>query len=161
MTQAVHYRTEWMGGGAIQASKAVTVRNIADTSNATVYTSTAGTTTGSNPINTDSNGLFETYLLPGRYLLKDATGDKLEITVGTPGADTPAPATPPAVTGARGGTTITSPTDPGSSYVQAEAAAAKTAIDALIAANVAQAATLTNLLAALATAGVITNSTTT
>lgn len=96
MPQAVHYRTEWMGGGAIQANKAVTVRNIADTANATTYTSTAGTTTGSNPINTDAAGLFETYLAPGRYLLKDANGDQLQITVGTPGSDTP---TPTAITG--------------------------------------------------------------
>lgn len=96
MPQAVHYRTEWMGGGAIQAAKAVTVRNITDTADATVYTSTAGTTTGSNPINTDANGLLETYLAPGRYLLKDANGDQLQITVGTPGADTP---TPTAITG--------------------------------------------------------------
>lgn len=96
MPQAVRYRTEWMGGGTAQAGKAVTVRNIADTADATTYTSSAGTTTGTNPINTDSAGLFSTYLAPGRYLLKDASGAKLEITVGTPGPDTP---TPDAVTG--------------------------------------------------------------
>jgi hypothetical protein len=147
-----------MGGGPAQASKAVTVRNITDTGDATVYTSTAGTSTGSNPITTDASGTFTAYLAAGRYLLKDAAGDKLEITVGAPGTDT---AAPPAVTGARGGTAISSPTAPGSSYAQAEAASGKAAIDALIAANVAQAATITNLLTVLAAAGIITNSTTT
>lgn len=102
MPQAVHYRTEWMGGGSVQAGKAVTVRNITDTANATVYTSTAGTTTGSNPVTTDSKGIVETYLAPGRYLLKDANGDVLTITVGTPGTDTP---TPTAITGSRGSAT--------------------------------------------------------
>ncbi len=91
MPAAVHYTTPWMGGGPAQASKAVTVRNIADTANATVYTSTAGTASGSNPVTTDAAGLFETYLAAGRYLLKDAAGDRLEINVGELGTDTPAP----------------------------------------------------------------------
>lgn len=85
---AEKFETPWMGGGPAQANEAVTVRNATDTADATVYTDTAGTA-GTNPVNTDSNGLLVTYLNPGRYVLKSAN-DRLEVTVGTGGTDTPA-----------------------------------------------------------------------
>lgn len=81
MPQAARYSAVWMGGGAIQAAKAVTVRNALDTADATVYTSTAGTASGSNPVTTDADGVLVAYLAAGRYLLKDAAGDRMEITV--------------------------------------------------------------------------------
>lgn len=86
---AVKFQTPWMGGGPQQANEAVTVRNSADTANATVYTDETGDTTDSNPVNTDSNGVLTTYLDPGRYVLK-STNDRSEITVTDPG-DTPTP----------------------------------------------------------------------
>lgn len=103
MPQAVLLQMPWMGGGPAQATKAVTVRNIADTADATLYTSTTGATAGPNPVNTDATGKLTVYVAPGRWLLKDAAGNKDEVTVAPPGPDTPTPAAPPAVAGSRGG----------------------------------------------------------
>lgn len=90
---AVKFTTPWMGGGSQQANEAVTVRNSADTANATVYTDESGDTTASNPVNTDANGLLTMFLNPGRYVLK-STNDRSEITVSDPGNQ---PTPPPPV----------------------------------------------------------------
>lgn len=168
MPQAGRYTAPWLGGGAIQAAKAVTVRNATDSADATVYTSTAGTSTGSNPLTTDSAGLLVTYLAAGRYVLKDAAGDRMEITVsvGTDGSTTSV-----ATTAAFTPVGTVAATDVQSAI--AEVASEATAAIAAVAVNVAtvRAATsvtgirasntaLASLLTALATAGIIVDNTT-
>lgn len=98
MPTAQLVRTPWMGGGAQQASVAVTVYEPDGTTLATTYTDSSGNTTGANPVNTDSSGVLVTHLAAGRYVLIDSRGERSEVTVAAPGTDnTP----PPTISGSR------------------------------------------------------------